>query len=230
MRPPDYFNRIVASAEDLWGKLKDPVLAGPWKQLFAQVQSPRHVLSELLQNADDAGAKSASVRVVMRRDYDLRWMSTAPGRRDFGSGISGSHFSAQVDTSLSELHLTEPYPDDSYHFTLGANLRLLDLRHVPDPTFSGQYYNADRSISCQIIDANRDYLSSGRYDGILRFSQVALTDGRPEEVVALTPEAIGKLTVKALEPLGHCASGLSIIHPDGSRTPMSAYYPKDGGI
>jgi hypothetical protein len=64
MTPPGYFKRIVTSTGDLWEKLKDPVLAGPWKQLFAQVQSPRHVLSELLQNADDAGAKCASVRVV----------------------------------------------------------------------------------------------------------------------------------------------------------------------
>lgn len=64
MTPPGYFNRVAAITGDLWEKLKDPVLAGPWKQLFAQVQSPRHVLSELLQNADDAGAKSASVRVV----------------------------------------------------------------------------------------------------------------------------------------------------------------------
>lgn len=64
MNPPGYFSRVAASAGDLWEKLKDPVLAGPWRQLFAQVQSPRHVLSELLQNADDAGAKSASVRVV----------------------------------------------------------------------------------------------------------------------------------------------------------------------
>lgn len=64
MNPPGYFNRVAASAVGLWEKLKDPVLAGPWRQLFAQVQSPRHVLSEVLQNADDAGAKSASVRVV----------------------------------------------------------------------------------------------------------------------------------------------------------------------
>jgi len=64
MKPPEYFNRVARSAGELWAKLEDPVLAGPWKQLFAQVQSPRHVLSELLQNADDAGAKSASVRVV----------------------------------------------------------------------------------------------------------------------------------------------------------------------
>ena len=64
MNPPSYFNRVAASTGGLWDQLKDPVLAGPWKQLFAQVQSPRHVLSELLQNADDARAKSASVRVV----------------------------------------------------------------------------------------------------------------------------------------------------------------------
>ena len=64
MNPPGYFNRVAARTGELWVQLKDPVLAGPWKQLFSQVQSPRHVLSELLQNADDAGAKSANVRVV----------------------------------------------------------------------------------------------------------------------------------------------------------------------
>ena len=39
------------------------MLAGPWHQLFKQVQSPRHVVSELLQNADDAGATMASVDI-----------------------------------------------------------------------------------------------------------------------------------------------------------------------
>src|SRR5690606_31928902 len=38
-------------------------LAAPWKQLFKQVKSPQHVISELLQNADDAGASSAWVEV-----------------------------------------------------------------------------------------------------------------------------------------------------------------------
>ena len=38
-------------------------MAGPWRQLFKQVQSPRHVISELLQNADDARATEASVRI-----------------------------------------------------------------------------------------------------------------------------------------------------------------------
>ena len=65
MTPPDYFNRVAASARKLWEQLDaDPVLKGPWRQLLTQVQSPRHVLSELLQNADDAGAKSASMGVV----------------------------------------------------------------------------------------------------------------------------------------------------------------------
>ncbi|WBL64255.1 sacsin N-terminal ATP-binding-like domain-containing protein [Thauera sp. WB-2] len=60
---PPYFDKIRENAARRWTQLEaDPELAGPWHQLFAQVQSPRHVLSELLQNADDAGATTASVR------------------------------------------------------------------------------------------------------------------------------------------------------------------------
>ncbi len=65
MTPPNYFNRVAHSARRIWEQLDaDPVLKGPWRQLFNQVQSPRHVLSELLQNADDAGATTASVHVA----------------------------------------------------------------------------------------------------------------------------------------------------------------------
>src|SRR5450755_1859354 len=64
MPQPHYFQRIRDKATNRWDQLeKDPELAGPWHQLFKQVQSPRHVLSELLQNADDAGASEASVRI-----------------------------------------------------------------------------------------------------------------------------------------------------------------------
>lgn len=59
---PDYFENIRKRAAERWVQLKqDPELAGPWHQLFKQVQSPRHVVSELLQNADDAGATEATV-------------------------------------------------------------------------------------------------------------------------------------------------------------------------
>ena len=52
-------------AKRQWDLLEaDPALAGPWRQLFRQVQSPRHVLSELLQNADDAGATIAQVEII----------------------------------------------------------------------------------------------------------------------------------------------------------------------
>ncbi len=62
--PPEYFERIRESASKRWDQLEqDPELAGPWHQLFKQVQSPRHILSELLQNADDAGATYASVQI-----------------------------------------------------------------------------------------------------------------------------------------------------------------------
>ena len=64
MRQPDYFTRIRSDAAKIWDQLERQLeLAGPWRQLFIQVQSPRHVLSELLQNADDAGATEATVEI-----------------------------------------------------------------------------------------------------------------------------------------------------------------------
>jgi len=62
--PPGYFRSIQERATKRWDQLEaDPELAGPWHQLFKQVQSPRHILSELLQNADDAGASEARVSI-----------------------------------------------------------------------------------------------------------------------------------------------------------------------
>ena len=61
---PAFYEDVRLAAATHWNLLEgDPVLAGPWHQLFMQVQSPRHVLSELFQNADDAGATEASVRI-----------------------------------------------------------------------------------------------------------------------------------------------------------------------
>lgn len=68
MSPPAYFEGIRSKAAQRWDQLEaDPDLAGPWHQLFKQVQSPRHILSELLQNADDAGAKRATVSISADR-------------------------------------------------------------------------------------------------------------------------------------------------------------------
>jgi hypothetical protein len=65
MEPPGYFEQVRAESAAIWETLESsPVLAGPWHRMFQQVQSPRHVLSELLQNADDSGATWASARVV----------------------------------------------------------------------------------------------------------------------------------------------------------------------
>ena len=45
------------------------------------------------------------VATGMTWDYDMRRMSTGDNRRDFGAGISGTQFSAKVETSFGELHL-----------------------------------------------------------------------------------------------------------------------------
>lgn len=68
LKRPSYFEAIKKRAADRWDQLDaDPELAGPWHQLFKQVQSPRHILSELLQNADDAGATEARVTLEPER-------------------------------------------------------------------------------------------------------------------------------------------------------------------
>jgi hypothetical protein len=149
--------------------------------------------------------------------YSLGWMSTAPNRRDFGSGISGSHFAGQPDTCFSELRLAAPYPRDTYQVDLTGSLRLLDLRSVVSPAFSGDYYSQDRGASCQIIEYNRGYLDSNGYDGILRFSQPELNNGKFFEVVALTPAAIGKLGVQSVKTLGDVTIPLTLQLPDGTR-------------
>lgn len=62
--PPVYFERIQNKSREQWSVLeKDPDLAAPWRLLFEQIQSPQHVLSELLQNADDACATEARVDI-----------------------------------------------------------------------------------------------------------------------------------------------------------------------
>lgn len=63
-KQPAYFEAVRHRSQKRWEQLEaDPELAGPWHQLFKQVQSPRHILSELLQNADDAGATEAHARI-----------------------------------------------------------------------------------------------------------------------------------------------------------------------
>ncbi len=61
---PAYFDKIQQHATDLWQTLEsNREIAAAWWLLFKQVQSPRHIISELLQNADDAGSNEATVRI-----------------------------------------------------------------------------------------------------------------------------------------------------------------------
>ena len=60
-RKPDYFDQVRKDAQEDWAVWDTPRRGGAVWQMFKQVQSPRHVVSELLQNADDAGATEAAV-------------------------------------------------------------------------------------------------------------------------------------------------------------------------
>lgn len=54
---PPFFDSVRAASENRWDQIeRDRELGGAWWLLFRQVQNPGHVLSELLLNADDAGA------------------------------------------------------------------------------------------------------------------------------------------------------------------------------
>ena len=63
LQPPESFDEVQREAVDNWDHVHGrDASAMPFDMLFEQVLSPRHVLSELLQNADDAGARIARVK------------------------------------------------------------------------------------------------------------------------------------------------------------------------
>ena len=64
MHQPEYFERVQSEASKTWDKLRDPNIAGLAHNQFKDVQSARHVISELLQNADDAKATNAKVEIT----------------------------------------------------------------------------------------------------------------------------------------------------------------------
>ena len=65
IQPPAYFAAVSGDATETWTLLrKRPDIKGAWNHLFRQIQNPRFVISELLQNADDAGATTAEVTLT----------------------------------------------------------------------------------------------------------------------------------------------------------------------
>jgi hypothetical protein len=65
IQPPAYFAAVSSDATETWTLLrKRPDIKGAWNHLFRQIQNPRFVISELLQNADDAGATVAEVTLT----------------------------------------------------------------------------------------------------------------------------------------------------------------------
>ena len=115
---PPYFEDVRATAARRWVQLEqDPVLAGPWHQLFKQVQSPRHVVSELLQNADDAGATMASAGI---QDGEFIFIHN-------GEDFTEEHFISLCRFGYSNKRSFTPLDSEglaSRTFSLGDEVRL----------------------------------------------------------------------------------------------------------
>jgi hypothetical protein len=95
-RPP-YFEKVYGEVSRRWDQLEaDPGLAAPWHQLFRQLLSePRHVLSELLQNADDAGATWARATIadgIFRFEHNGKDFDEADFRSLCSFGLSNKRF------------------------------------------------------------------------------------------------------------------------------------------
>lgn len=142
MQPPPYFEDIRRRAQARWDQLEaDPELAAPWHQLFKQVQSPRHVISELLQNADDAGATKARIAI---QDGEFVFSHN-------GNDFEGEHFASLCRFGYSNkraLH-TIGFRGIGFKstFSLGDEVRLVT------PTLSIEF-RRDRFTQPQWIEAN----------------------------------------------------------------------------
>lgn len=158
---PQYFDAIRERAAKRWDQLEsDPELAGPWHQLFKQVQSPRHILSELLQNADDAGATEAVVRI---EDHCFIFTHN-------GEDFSEEHFASLCRFGYSNkraLH-TIGFRGIGFKstFSLGGSVRLLtptlsvafERRRFTEPTWinGASALPKHTEIRVQIADSHRE--------------------------------------------------------------------------
>ena len=159
---------------------------------------------------------------------DMGRMSISSDRRDFAQGISGRHTAEKPNVCFLELDVKpESPPPFSYMLTLEASLKEFDIRPAGDALFSGNYYNADETISQTIVEQNRPFLEGGHYDSLIRYSAAAIAKLDAKETVhALLPSAIAKFTIKKIEPLGAESPPVEIRWPDGRAEISSNYYPK----
>jgi len=129
LNPPSFFFPIRDEARETWDDLEaKPKIAGPWHQLFMQVKSPQHVLSELLQNADDAGATWADASIVEGtfrfvhdgEDFNAQTFSSLcnfaySNKRTLHTiGFRGIGFKS-VFSLGPEVHVTTPTMNFSFH-------------------------------------------------------------------------------------------------------------------
>jgi hypothetical protein len=158
--PPKYFERVRAEAKGDWDDLeKNPRLRAPWDQLFAQVKSPRHVISELLQNAEDAGADRVEVTL---EDGTLRFAHT-------GDDFTADQFGSLCRFGFSnKRHLhTIGFRGIGFKsiFSLGREVRLFTPtlavsfheRRFTEPKWLGEgFTEGETIIEIDVEDADRE--------------------------------------------------------------------------
>lgn len=159
--PPAYYEEVRGRAAKRWVQLEnDPELAGPWHQLFRQVQSPKHVLSELLQNADDAGATAAKVSIEGGAFFFSH----------NGEDFTGEHFASLCSFAYSNkrsMH-TIGFRGIGFKstFSLGDAVELytptlavtFEKRHFTEPLWTGQDApgRTDTSVKVVFSDQRRE--------------------------------------------------------------------------
>jgi hypothetical protein len=135
------------------------------------------------------------------KGIDLNRMSTA-SRRDFPLGVSGSHMALSPETPFREIQFADDKtPPNSFLLTMTGRLLYGDYTTIPDPVFSGKYYDADHGYSQEVFIENSGEYEALGLDTLLRLSFPAHQLGLREIVGAMLPSARAKLRIAHIKPL-----------------------------
>lgn len=140
---------------------------------------------------------------VLDRPIDFNWMSTSANRRDLWKGVSGMFTALNPDTCFLELGITRnDAPPGTYLVTFDAFLKLGDYRSIPSLQWSGSYYDPTHNFSHVFYSGHSGQMIADGCDGIIRYSQKAISYQDYQDVIVLRETALPKLNVVDIERIG----------------------------